>query len=65
MVYDYVAAGMVPVSDLNELKVLAREGQTIQVGIRQLFELAEDDQNDPEHILFAAIMQLRICARHA
>ena len=56
---------MVPVSDLNELKVLAREGQTIQVGIRQLFELAEDDQNDPEHILFAATMQLRICARHA
>ena len=57
VVYEHDAAGKAIAGDLDELKMLVREGRTIQVGVRQLFGLVEDDLSGPEHISFAATMQ--------
>ena len=64
MVYEHDAAGNAIAGDLDELKMLVREGRTIQVGVRQLFGLVEDDLSGPEHISFAATVQPMISDGH-
>ena len=43
--------------NLEELKAHIRQGHSVQVGIRQLFGLAEDTTDGPSHISFATAMQ--------
>ena len=57
LVYEHDAAGNCIWGDLEELKAQVRQGRTLQVGIRQLFGLAQDDLAGPEHICFVATMQ--------
>lgn len=57
LVYEHDASGNRLRGDLEELKSLAREGRTLEVGIRQLFGLAEDDTSGPEHICYLTTMQ--------
>ena len=64
VVYEHDAAGTALAGDLDELKALVREGRTLQVGVRQLFGLVEDDKSGPGHISFAATMQPLIIDGH-
>ena len=57
LVYEHDAAGQMVAGDLEELKELARRGRTLQVGIRQLFGLAQEQTTGPEHICFVTTMQ--------
>lgn len=57
LVYEHDAAGQAIDGDLMELKELIREGRTIQVGIRQLFGLADGRRDGPEHISYIDTMQ--------
>lgn len=57
LVYEHNAAGEAVEGDLKELKALVREGRTIQVGVRQLFGLAQDCTDGPEHISYVDTMQ--------
>jgi hypothetical protein len=65
VVYEHDAHGNRVGGDLEELKGYIREGRTIQVGIRQLFGLATDQQDGPGHISFLATMQPLIQDGHA
>ena len=57
LVYEHDAEGRCVFGNLEELKEHVRQGHSIQVGIRQLFGLAEDDVNGPSHISFVTTMQ--------
>ena len=57
LVYEHDAEGNPVQGDLEELKECARQGRTLQVGIRQLFGLAQDQVAGPEHLSFVATMQ--------
>ena len=57
LVYEHDAAGSRIAGDLEELKAHVREGRTLQVGIRQLFGLAEDNSAGPPHISFVTTIQ--------
>lgn len=65
VVYEHDADGNRLDGDLGELVDFIREGRTIQVGIRQLFGLAEDCQDGPDHISFVTTMQPLIQDGHA
>lgn len=65
VVYEHDAAGTHLDGDLEELKEHIRQGRSIQVGIRQLFGLAEDEPSGPEHICFVDTMQPMIKDGHA
>ena len=56
-VYEHDAEGNCIRGDLDELKEHMRTGRTVQVGIRQLFGLAEDNDSGPEHVSYVASMQ--------
>ncbi len=56
-VYEHDAEGNALSGNLEELKECVRRGRTIQVGIRQLFGLAEDTKEGPAHISFVTTMQ--------
>ncbi|MFH1009503.1 MAG: hypothetical protein V1800_18655 [Candidatus Latescibacterota bacterium] len=56
-VYEHDAEGNRLQGDLEELKEHIRQGRSIQVGIRQLFGLAQDATDGPPHISFATTMQ--------
>ena len=56
-VYEHDGAGNCLQGSLEELKEHVRRGRSIQVGIRQLFGLAEDDTGGPSHISFVTTMQ--------
>ena len=56
-VYEHDAEGRAISGDLEELRELIRKGRTIQVGVRQLFGLAEEEDTGPEHTSFLATMQ--------
>jgi hypothetical protein len=64
LVYEHDAEGTRVSGDLNELKELVRLGRSIQVGIRQLFGLAQDNAGGPEHICFVTTMQPIIRDEH-
>jgi hypothetical protein len=57
LVYEHDASGNPLRGDLEELKSLVRQGRTLEVGIRQLFGLAEDDASGPDHICYLTTMQ--------
>ena len=57
LVYEHDEHGNPVSGDLEELVDLVRQGRTIQVGIRQLFGLAQNDQTGPDHISFLTTMQ--------
>ncbi|MDP7636626.1 MAG: hypothetical protein QF577_03645 [Phycisphaerae bacterium] len=57
LVYEHDAAGNRMRGDLEELKELVRRGRTVQVGIQQLFGLAEGTVDGPSHISFVTTMQ--------
>ncbi len=63
-VYEHDSEGNCVDGNLEELKEHIRQGHSIQVGIRQLFGLAEDATNGPSHISFATTMQPVICDGH-
>ena len=63
-VYEHDAEGNRVQGDLEELKGYVRQGRTIQVGIRQLFGLAEDVVNGPSHISFVTTIQPVISNSH-
>ena len=65
VVYEHDADGNRLGGDLDELKEHIRQGRTIQVGIRQLFGLAEDREEGPDHVSFVATMQPLIQDGHA
>jgi len=56
-VYEHDAEGNRVHGNLAELKEHVRLGHSVQVGIRQLFGLAEDITDGPSHISFATTMQ--------
>ncbi len=56
-VYEHDADGNPIAGDLGELQHCVRTGQTLRVGIRQLFGLNEDDPSGPAHTCFLATMQ--------
>ena len=57
LVYEHDADGNRLYGNLEELKEAVRQGRSIQVGIRQLFGLAEDRTAGPSHISFVTTMQ--------
>ena len=57
LVYEHDDQGRLVLGDLEELKTYGREGRTLQVGIRQLFGLANNVQDGPDHISFVTTMQ--------
>ena len=57
LVYEHDAQGNVLHGDLDELKECVRQGSTLQVGVRQLFGLADDIRDGPDHISFLTTMQ--------
>ena len=57
LVYEHDEDGNRLGGDLDELKTHVRQGRTIQVGIRQLFGLADDNSDGPEHISYLTTMQ--------
>ena len=63
-VYEHDAAGNRVHGSLDELKDHVRQGHSIQVGIRQLFGLAEDRTDGPSHISFVTTMQPVISDGH-
>jgi hypothetical protein len=56
-VFEHDAEGNKISGDLEELCELVRQGRSIQVGVRQLFGLAADDDSGPEHTSFLSTMQ--------
>ena len=56
-VYSHDAQGRPVAGNLERLKYHVRQGHTIQVGIRQLFGLAEDNTRGPEHTSYLTTMQ--------
>lgn len=56
-VYEHDAEGTRVGGNLNELKAHIRQGRSLQVGIRQLFGLAENVVDGPPHTSFVATMQ--------
>lgn len=63
-VYEHDAAGRPLDGDLEELKTHVRDGRTIQVGIRDLFGLADDVTDGPDHISYLTTMQPVIMDGH-
>lgn len=63
-VYEHDADGRCIAGDLDILKEHVRNGRSIQVGIRQLFGLAEDETGGPPHISFVTNMQPTIQDGH-
>ena len=57
VVYENDANGNPIIGDIKELMVNIRNGNTIKVGVRQLFGLADDCTAGPEHISFLHTMQ--------
>ena len=57
LVYEHDDQGRTVHGDLEELKACVREGRTLQVGIRQLFGLAHEVRDGPDHISFVTTMQ--------
>ena len=57
VVYEHDAEGNCLAGNLDELKEHIRQGRTIQVGIRQLFGLADDSRDGPDHVSFLSTMQ--------
>ena len=57
LVYEHDAAGNCIRGSLEELKEHVRHGCSIQVGVGQLFGLAEDATHGPSHISFVRTMQ--------
>ena len=64
LVYEHDEEGTPIFGELDELKELVRWGRTLQVGIRQLFGLAEDDISGPRHVSFLTTMQPTIKGGH-
>jgi len=64
LVYEHDETGQRLSGDLEELKEAVRQGKTIQVGLRQLFGLSEDDSTGPRHISFLPTMQPLIMDDH-
>ena len=56
-VYENDEEGNAVAGDLDKLKEAVRQGRTIQVGIHQLFGLAEDVADGPPHTSFVTSMQ--------
>ena len=56
-VYEHDADGNPVAGDLDELVYCVRSGRTMQVGIRQLFGLSEDDVGGPPHTCYLTTMQ--------
>ena len=56
-VYEHDAGGNRVRGNLEELKEHVRLGHSLQVGVRQLFGLAEDTADGPSHISFVTTMQ--------
>ena len=65
LVYEHDADGNGLLGDRQEPVECIRAGRTIQVGIRQLFGLANDDPSGPDHISFLTTMQPLIQDGHA
>jgi len=63
-VYEHDAVGNRTAGDLAELKEHARQGRTIQIGVRQLFGLVEDTTAGPAHVSFLPSMQPIIQNNH-
>ena len=57
LVYEHDAQGNPLHGNLDELKEHVRQGSTLQVGVRQLFGLADDVNDGPDHISFLSTMQ--------
>lgn len=57
LVYEHDADGNNVYGNLEELKEYIRLGRSVQVGIRQLFGLADDTTEGPLHISFVTTMQ--------
>jgi len=57
LVYEHDADGDAVAGDVGELVDCVREGRTVQVGVRQLFGLAQDDVSGPDHVSFVTTMQ--------
>ncbi len=64
LVYEHDENGNAVEGDLDELKEHVRAGHTIQVGIQQLFGMADNDTGGPSHISFVTTMQPVICDEH-
>lgn len=64
VVYEHDTNGDRVQGDLDELKEHVRQGHTIQVGIRNLFGLADDVTDGPAHISFVTSMQPVISGGH-
>ena len=63
-VYEHDPDGNRVSGDLDELKVHVREGRTIRLGVRQLFGLANDRTEGPDHRCFMTPMQPLIAGGH-
>jgi len=57
VVYEHDAQGNRVSGNLGELKQCVREARTLNVGVRQLFGMQDDDPSGPQHISFLSIMQ--------
>ncbi len=55
--YEHDADGNPVAGNLDDLMHCVRTGQTIRVGVRQLFGLNEDDDTGPAHTCFLTTMQ--------
>ncbi len=64
VVYEHDAAGNCICGSLEELREHVRHGCSIQVGIRQLFGLAEDRTDGPAHVSFVTTMQPLVRDEH-
>ena len=64
VVYEHDAAGNCIRGSLAELTEHVRQGRSIQVGIRQLFGLAEDTTDGPAHVAFVRSMQPVVSGGH-
>ncbi len=63
-VYRHDAKGNRIAGDLDQLLHHARSGHSIQVGVHQLFGLADDDPTGPQHISFLSTRQPMIADGH-
>jgi hypothetical protein len=64
VVYEHDANGNRLSGDLEQLKEHIRAGQTLKVGVRQLFGIQDDNPIGPDHISFLDIMQPLIKEGH-
>ncbi len=64
LVYEHDEQGRPLFGDLEQLKEHVRQGHSIQVGVRQLFGLADDTAEGPEHISFLTTMQPLVSQGH-